>query len=198
MRTPPCFATVLPALATLLALQLAMPALAQTPAAAPHAPPPLPSDAEGFHFLAGEWRVLHRKLNAPGVTPEEWNEFEGTASFRTLVDGLMSVEELRDAKGQPFGGAVRTFDRERRVWSDSWMGARDGVLQPGVIGRFEGGVGHFTTADTDGERVILARGTWRRVNANEFTWEQFVSRDQGATWQRTWHMRFLRQPGTKP
>ena len=34
------------------------------------------------------------------------------------------------ARFDPRTGAVRTFDRERRVWTDSWMGARDGVLQP--------------------------------------------------------------------
>lgn len=164
--------------------------------ACPAEPGPLPSDAEGFYFLAGEWKVQHRQLKEPFAEAEEWRNYEGSASFRTLVNGLLSVEELRDAKGVPFGGAVRTFDRERRVWSDSWVGVRDGVLQPGVIGRFDGPVGTFTTPDTYKDMVILARGVWRRVSADEFTWEQFFSRDQGATWLLTWHMRFQRQPGT--
>lgn len=161
-------------------------------------PGPLPSDAEGFYFLAGEWQVKHRKLKEPWGEREEWTLSDGTASFRTLVDGLVSVEELRDAKGMPFGGAIRTFDRERRVWSDSWVGVRDGILQPGVIGRFDGPVGSFTTPDTYKDLVILARGEWRRVSPDEFTWEQFFSRDNGAAWLLTWHMRFQRKATSVP
>jgi hypothetical protein len=187
-------AKTLPARATRLRRALALLAILLFGQAVPAAAPgPLPSDAEGFYFLAGEWQVQHRKLKDPWGEREEWSTFEGSAGFRTLVDGLVSVEELRDAKGVPFGGAVRTFDRERRVWSDSWVGAGDGILQPGVIGRFDGPVGTFTTADTYKDLVILARGVWRRVSADEFTWEQFISRDQGATWLLTWHMRFQRK-----
>ncbi len=180
---------------TLLALGALLPLLLLTgPARAE--PGPLPSDAEGFNFLAGEWQVQHRKLQQPWVQPEVWTSSEGTASFRSLVDGLVSVEELRDAQGKPYGGAVRTFDRERRVWSDSWVGVRDGILQPGVIGRFDGPVGSFTTPDVHQDRVILVRGVWRRVAADEVTWEQFFSRDQGASWLLVWHMRFRRQAGS--
>ena len=164
------------------------------PAARADEPGPLPSDAEGFQFLAGDWRVEHRKLDEPFGDTENWRRFEGSASFRSLVDGLVSIEELRDAKGAPFGGAVRTFDRERRVWSDSWVSARDGVLNPGVIGRFDGPVGTFTTPDVHNGRVVLVRGVWRRIAADEVTWEQFFSRDDGRTWLLAWHMRFVRQP----
>jgi hypothetical protein len=162
-------------------------------AAAQSEPGPLPSDAEGFNFLAGHWQVQHRKLKEPWAETPDWTEFQGSASFMTLVNGLVSVEELRDARGQPIGGAIRTFDRERRVWSDSWVGVRDGILRPGVIGRFNGPVGDFITPDTHNEGVILARGTWRRITRDEVTWEQFFSRDAGTSWQLTWHMRFTRQ-----
>lgn len=175
---------------------LLLPLLLLRPAVAVAEPGPLPTDAEGFDFLAGEWQVQHRRLQQPWVEPEVWKESTGSASFRTLVNGLLSVEELRDAKGAPYGGAVRTFDRERRVWSDSWVGVRDGILQPGVIGRFEGPVGTFTTPDTYEDRVILVRGVWRRVAGDEVTWEQFFSRDQGASWQLVWHMRFQRKSGS--
>jgi hypothetical protein len=188
LLTPPFGARLVGAL-TLLALLLF------GPAAIAAEPGPLPSDAEGFYFLAGQWQVQHHRLKNPWGERQEWNDFDGNATFRTLVDGLVSVEELRDAKGVPFGGAVRSFDRERRVWSDSWLGARDGILQPGVIGRFDGSVGTFVTPDMHEDSVILARGVWRRISADEFTWEQFLSRDYGATWLLTWHMRFQRQAG---
>lgn len=180
----------------LLALLIALPLWLAGPPAVAADPGALPSDAEGFYFLAGDWQVTHRQRPDPWEAPEAWRDFSGSASFRTLVDGLVSVEELRDAQGRPFGGAIRSFDRERRVWSDSWVGARDGIVQPAVIGRFDGPEGHFVTADTMGDRVILARGVWRRVTPDEFTWEQFLSRDHGASWLLSWHMRFVRQAGS--
>jgi len=154
-----------------------------------------PSDAEGFAFLNGQWRVHNRKLKDPVGGREEWIEFESSASFITLLDGLVSVEELRDAKGAPFGSAMRTFDRERRTWSDAWVSARDGVLQLPMHGKFEGDTGTWTTQDTYNSEPILARGVWKRVTKDEVTWEQLFSRNDGKTWQSTWKMRFVRVGG---
>jgi hypothetical protein len=152
----------------------------------------LPSEAESFSFLDGHWQVSHRKLKEVLVGCEEWTVFTGTARFSSLLDGLVSVEELRDANGAPFGGAVRCFDRTRRVWSDRWVSARDGILQDAVEGRMEGDVGTFTSHDTINGQAILARGVWRRVSADVLTWEQACSKDDGATWELNWQMRFER------
>jgi hypothetical protein len=152
----------------------------------------MPSDAEGFTFLDGEWRVHNRKLKEPLSGREEWQEFEVKAKFFTLLDGLVSVEELRDAKGAPFGSAMRTFDRVKRTWSDAWVSARDGVLQLPSHGRFENGVGIWETPDEFNGQPILARGVWKRVSKNEVIWEQLFSRDKGKTWELTWRMRFER------
>jgi hypothetical protein len=62
-------------------------------------PTTMPSEAEGFTFLNGNWRVFNRKVKEPMSGREEWIEFETKAKFFTLLDGLVSVEELRDAKG---------------------------------------------------------------------------------------------------
>jgi hypothetical protein len=154
----------------------------------------MPSEAEGFTFLDGEWRVHNRKLKEPLSGREEWQEFETKAKFFTLLDGLVSVEELRDAKGAPFGSAMRTFDRTKRTWSDAWVSARDGVLQLPSHGRFENGVGIWETPDEFNDQPILARGVWKRVSKNEVIWEQLFSRDKGKTWELTWKMRFERTP----
>lgn len=152
----------------------------------------LPSEAEGFTFLNGEWRVFNKKIKEPLTGRIEWIEFEAKAKFFTLLDGLVSVEELRDANGAPFGGAMRTFDRERRTWSDVWVSARDGVLQLPSHGAFVGNVGTWTTPDTFNGKPMLARGIWKRITKDEVHWEQEFSLDDGKTWELNWKMRFER------
>lgn len=157
-------------------------------------PGALPSDAEGFYFLAGDWRVHHRKLQEPLTGREAWKTFEGSARFHTLVDGLMSVEELSDGEGKPYGGAVRSFDRATRRWSDRWLSVRDGLLNAPVEGVFVNGVGSFTAPDSYEGRSILVRGTWTRLSKDVVSWEQAASTDEGKTWEINWQMRFERVP----
>jgi hypothetical protein len=155
-------------------------------------PGALPSAAEGFAFLDGAWRVHHRRLTTPLSGSDAWAESEGRATFITLLDGLVSVEELRHADGRTIGGALRAFDRAKRVWSDQWVGAYNGLVQPPMFGRFEGDVGTFVAEEEFEGRPILSRGVWRRVSAGEVIWEQAFSVDQGSTWELNWHMRFER------
>jgi hypothetical protein len=159
--------------------------------AAPKTPGALPSDAEGFAFLAGRWKVQHRKLQNPWATPEVWKDFKGTARFHTILDGLGSVEELINDKGKPFGGALRMFDREKRVWTDSWIPYSTGLVSAPVEGRFVGKVGTFDAEDTgDDGQPITVRGVWTRITPRVVTWQQLFSRDKGQTWLLVWHMRF--------
>ena len=174
------------AFACLGALTMSNAALATTAAV----PGSLPGSDEGFQFLEGRWRVHHRMLKEP--MGEDWVEFKGSARFITLLDGLVSVEELRDAKGQPFGGAMRTFDRETRRWADRWVPARFGVLQEPQYGTVADGVGIFESPDSYDGKPMLARGTWKRVTRDEVTWEQAISFDDGKSWKTTWFMRFER------
>lgn len=152
----------------------------------------MPSEAEGFAFLNGKWQVYNKKLKEPLTGRVEWTEFNTAASFFSLLDGLVSVEELRDAEGAPFGSAMRTFDRKRRIWLDAWVSASNGVLQAPVEGCFEGDVGTFIAQETYQGKAILVRCVWQRVSENEATWEQAASVDDGNTWELNWHMRFER------
>jgi hypothetical protein len=165
------------------------------------APAPLPSDAEGFAFLGGHWKVQHRKLQNPWANAAaQWKDFQGTARFHTILNGLGSVEELLDDKGQPFGGALRMFDRERRVWTDSWIPYRSGVVSGAVEGRFVGATGTFDVEDELEGKPMVVRGVWVRQSPTVVTWEQLFSRDKGKTWLSVWQMRFekTRAPATRP
>jgi hypothetical protein len=167
-------------------------AMSTPPVSAAATPGAFPTDAEGFAFLQGRWVVHHRQLRDATAAKEDWVDYDGQARFVTLLDGLVSVEELRDAKGKPFGSAMRTFDREKRTWSDAWVSAYYGVLQLPQHGRFVDGVGTFESPDELDGKPMLSRGVWRRVSADVVTWEQAYSLDAGKTWKLTWFMRFER------
>ena len=47
--------------------------------------------AGDFNFLAGEWRIRHRRLKADAT----WDEFDGEATCWTILGGTGSLEELR-------------------------------------------------------------------------------------------------------
>lgn len=144
-----------------------------------------------FDFLFGRWTVRHRRLRERGATSDLWDEFTGTAETRPLLDSLCNIEE-HCIPGQDFSGiALRTFDRSAERWSIYWASARDGLLQPPVIGTFSGDLGRFEGEDVDGGRPVLVRFVWDRSNADAPRWAQSFSYD-GATWELNWRMDFMR------
>ena len=104
-----------------------------------------------FDFLAGEWKIKHRRLKTPGGG--DWDEFEGEATCWTILAGVGSVEELRIPARNFSGMGLRLLDVEKRVWSDFWVNAKSGVLTaPGMPGHFIGGEGIFIVDAMEGER----------------------------------------------
>jgi hypothetical protein len=138
-----------------------------------------------FNFLAGEWRINHRRLKAPG----EWDEFKGEATCWTVLGGVASIEELRIPARNFSGMGVRILDVEKRVWADFWVNAKLGVLTPpGLAGTFANGVGTFESDDEENGKPIKVRGIWDRITAKSCRWRQGVSRDAGKTWEYSWFM----------
>lgn len=177
-------------LAGLAAAPLSALAAAAPVAAAPEAQPVPGTGKPGeFDFLAGEWRIHHRRLKSPGV----WDEFEGEATCWTILGGVGSVEELRIPARNFSGMGLRLLDVENKVWSDFWVNARSGVLTaPGMPGRFVDGDGVFEADDVDNGQPIKVRGVWDRITAHSCRWYQAVSRDQGKTWKENWLMDWKR------
>lgn len=157
-----------------------------TAAVAP--PPGKPGD---FDFLAGEWKIRHRRLKTPGS--DDWDVFEGEATCWTLLGGIGSVEELRIPARNFSGMGLRLLDVEKRVWSDFWVNAKSGVLAaPGMPGHFIDGAGVFVADDMDGDKPIKVRGLWDRITPTSCRWSQALSYDDGKTWQDTWRMDWTR------
>jgi hypothetical protein len=158
---------------------------------APSAPRRVPPGRSGeFDFLQGEWQIDNRKRRSG---TDEWDRFAGEATVRTLLAGVVSVEELRIPARQFSGMGLRILDREKNVWVDYWVNAKSGVLgAEGTPGGFENGVGSFISEDVDGETRILVRGVWDRITPQSCRWSQSISRDGGQTWRDDWIMDWTR------
>lgn len=150
-----------------------------------------PGEPGDFDFLAGEWRIAHRRLKSPADAM--WDEFEGEATCWTILGGVGSVEELRIPSRDFAGMGLRLLDVEKKIWNDFWVNARSGVLStPGMTGAFHDAIGTFTAEDRDGDQPIIVRGIWDRITPHSCRWHQSVSRDDGKSWVDNWFMDWTR------
>jgi hypothetical protein len=150
---------------------------------------PPPGNAGEFNFLAGEWRIAHRRPKSDGT----WDEFEGEATCFTILGGVGSVEELRIPSRDFSGMGLRLLDVTNHVWRDFWVNARSGVIGgEGMPGGFENGAGTFIADDVDGDQPIKVRGVWDAITPTSCRWTQAISRDGGQTWEENWFMQWTR------
>jgi hypothetical protein len=141
-----------------------------------------------FDFLAGNWKISHRRLKG-----KDWDLFPGEATCWSILSGAGSIEELRIPARDFAGLGIRLLDAKQRAWSDYWINARSGVIvPPGTMGSFTNGVGTFISDDTDGGTAIKVRGVWDRITPTSCRWHQGVSRDGGKTWEDNWFMDWTR------
>lgn len=151
---------------------------------------PTPGKPGDFNFLAGEWRIRHRRLPKPDA---EWDVFDGEATCWNILGGVGSVEELRIPARNFSGMGLRLLDVESRVWSDFWVNAKSGVLTtPGQTGSFENGAGIFVSEEEDNGQVIKAAGIWDLITPQSCRWRQAVTRDGGRSWEQSWIMDWTR------
>jgi hypothetical protein len=152
------------------------------------------STAQDFDFWMGMWKASNRRLKRRLAGSDDWEEFEATCIARPLFDGHGNEDEFHTDYGGGFVGmSFRFFDSETKQWSIYWADSRRlGVLDPPVIGAFDGDVGIFEGEDVWNGRPILVRFTWSRVNTPSPRWEQAFSDDGGRTWETNWVTDFTR------
>ena len=156
---------------------------------------PLSDDAvaRDFDFLIGDWRVHHRRRRRDGAGLEE---FEGTASHRSVMDGAANVEEhVLNAPGRPYRAvALRARAASTGQWAIWWLDGRypSAPLDPPVVGGFDNGVGHFYSDHVEDDRPMRVRFRWSDITATSARWEQSYSSDGGETWTSDWVMKFQR------
>lgn len=153
--------------------------------------PSTPSRLNEFDFLQGHWAIQNRRLLDQST--DAWDEFDGEARCWSILDGQVSVEELRLPARNFFGMGLRVFNREKNHWEDFWMNASRGVLMtPPAVGQFIDGVGTFESDYLDGDVKLKVRGIWDQVTPNACRWHQEISRDNGAAWAPNWWMNWTR------
>jgi uncharacterized protein DUF1579 len=178
------------------ALAVVVPAHATQDSPKPASETPNLAGVHDFDFLAGSWRVHHRRLKERLADSHEWITFEGTCSMRPLMQGYGNVDDnFLDMPGQPYHGVgLRAYDTKTGEWAIWWVDGRmpHNSLDPPVKGRFENGVGMFYSDDTLRGKPIRVRYTWSHITPSSARWEQAYSPDGGKTWETNWEMQFER------
>ncbi len=161
-----------------------LPALPRADATKP-APTGKPGD---FDFLSGEWKIDHRWFDG-----EKWLEFEGEATVVSMLEGAVSVEELRIPARDFFGIGLRLLDSSSKLWADYWIPSGAALIEPPPAwGSFVDGIGLWESDGKDGEQPIISRGAWDQITKNSCRWYSAVSRDDGKSWQESWVMKWRR------
>jgi hypothetical protein len=167
-----------------------------SPAPAGTAPTGAHGDVHDFDFLAGTWRVHHRRLKDRLVGSDEWQEFTGTSVGRLILDGAGNVDDnvLELPDGTYRAATLRSYDPATHQWSIWWLDGRypRGPLDPPMVGGFADRVGTFFANDTFEGRPIVVRFIWSDITDASARWEQAFSPDGGVTWEVNWLMTFTR------
>ena len=153
------------------------------------------SNEHDFAFLAGRWRVLHRRLGERLAGSDEWQEFDGTCAMQTILGGRANVDDnvLNLPSGTYRAASLRAFDGGLKRWSIWWLDGRaPHRLDVPVVGGFEHGVGTFYADDTLDGRPIRVRFRWTDTRTASPRWEQAFSADGGTSWETNWTMTFQR------
>jgi hypothetical protein len=155
------------------------------------AAPDFVGNPHDFDFLVGTWTVVNRRLRQRGVGSSDWDEFEAEYRGWSLLDGWVSVDEMRVASRGFSGCSLRTLDRAAQRWSIYWVDSTDGRLFPPVHGGFDGARGEFHGEDVDDGRPVRVRYRWTLEGPDAARWEQAFSPD-GVAWETNWVMQFRR------
>lgn len=149
--------------------------------------------ARDFDFWMGSWTVHNRRLRERLAGSTTWDEFEATTSARMLLGGVGNEDVYRTGFAGGFTGmSFRFYDNSTGKWSIYWADSRRGVLDPPVVGSFQGDVGTFEGDDQWEGRPVRVRFIWSRTSTPSPRWEQAFSEDGGRTWETNWIMDMTR------
>jgi len=119
----------------------------------------------------------------------KWVDFITCDEGSPLPGGMDDIDYWKASYWKDFVGVtVRTYDGKTGLWRIYWVDNTfsEGVIQPPVVGKFEGNEGIFEGHDTFNGIPIVVRYTWT-VNPKSSQvaakWEQAFSTDEGKTWE---------------
>jgi hypothetical protein len=143
------------------------------------------SSQNDFDFLVGKWVLKDKKLKSRLTNSSEWIEFESTVEMRKLLNGIGNMDIYKTmVDGKPFEGiALRLFNPKTKLWSIYWADSNVGVMDPPVVGSFEGNIGKFYCKDKFNGKDIVVLFLWDKTDPNNPVWSQAFSPDNGKTWE---------------
>lgn len=143
------------------------------------------SSQNDFDYLVGKWTLKDKKLKSRFTNSTEWIEFESTVEMTKLLQGIGNMDVYKTTvDGKPFEGiAVRLFNPKTKLWSIYWADSNVGVMDPPVVGSFDGNIGRFYCKDKFRGKDIIVAFIWDKTDPEHPVWSQAFSPDNGKTWE---------------
>ena len=143
------------------------------------------SSSHDFDFLAGAWNLHNRKLKSRLNHCTEWFEFESTVDNQPFLNGIANVDMSRTSYTGTLYESVslRIFDPQTRLWSLYWVDGKTGVMDPAVVGSFDGSIGTFYGKNTFNGIPVTVMFRWDKTDPDKPEWSQAYSADNGKTWE---------------
>lgn len=147
------------------------------------------SSSGDFDFLHGKWTMQHQRLKERLVNSTEWESFESAdENHGKMLNGLANIDIYKaNLDGKPFEGlTLRLFNPVTKLWSLYWAPSTTGVLDPPVVGSFDGNIGTFYCKDTYKGKPVIVMFRWDKTDKDNPVWSQAFSPDNGKTWEWNW------------
>ena len=147
------------------------------------------SSQQDFDFLAGKWTMDNKRLKTRLNNCTEWVEYKSSdQNFGSLLNGIGNLDIYRTSYNQvadkPYEGlTLRLFNPQTKLWSLYWVDSNLGILDPPVVGSFDGTIGTFYCKDVFQGKKILVMFKWDKTDPNNPVWSQAFSEDNGKTWE---------------
>ena len=162
-------------LSAALLAALALPASADEPRDGSH----------DFDFNLGYWHTHIKRLTKPLSGSSDFVELDGTITVDKIFETGGSIDHLvADGPGRHFeGSTLFLYNPEAHQWSQTFVGRKDGVLQPPTVGSFKDGRGALYGQDTLNGRTILVRDEFFDILPDTHRFEESYSADGGKNWE---------------
>jgi len=154
--------------------------------------PAVRDGSHDFDFLYGKWKMPNHRLVKRLAGSHEWEDFMSYDECGPLPGGIGNQDFFKTDHWKDFMGiTTRTYDKKTGLWRLYWVDNyfSGGVIEPPVVGKFDGNVGVFEAPDTFNGKPIIVRFTWTvnpKGSKAVANWQQDFSADGGKTWETNW------------